>query len=145
MAALAGAALGLLIYLIPFLIWIGFLLSLNKLVDVSRIDTLPQTNISKLWVWTQLIPGWGFIALIVLNIKLSTAVRAIESEFNLPFKDIGYPATFGWLVIFGALYAWIPIIGAIALVIFMILFWVKISSTSKQLIQLKATNQETTE
>lgn len=131
------AGIGLFIFLVVFLVWLGFLLSLNKLVSVMRVDGLQQTFISKVWVWTQIIPFWGFVALIVFNIKADTAARALEVEFKLPFKEIKYPATIGWIVIFGVLYSWIPILGALLFLIFMILFWVKVSSTSKQIELLK--------
>lgn len=143
MDANAGAGLGLMMMLIPFLIWLGFMLSLNKLVNVVRTEDLPQTFVSKIWVWTQIIPLWGFVALIVYNIKLDTAVRALETQLKLPFKTIAYPATIGWVVILGALYTWIPVVGALVLIISMILFWVKVASTSKQIEALKiSTNQE---
>lgn len=133
-----------LLALIPFLavivIWVLFMLSLSKLVDVVRTKTLPQTFVSKIWVWTQVIPLWGFIALIVFNIKMDTAVRALETELKLPFKSIAYPATLGWVVILGILYTWIPLIGALILLVCMILFWVKVTSTSKQIQALKAEN-----
>lgn len=136
-----GAGLGIII-LIPFLIWIGFMLSLNKLVNVVRTDSLPQTYVSKIWVWSQIIPFWGFIALIVYNIKMDTAVRALETELSLPFKSIAYPATIGWIVILGVLYTWIPVIGALILIVCMILFWIKVASTSKQIESLKATTSQ---
>lgn len=137
MSSGAATGLGLLVLLIPFLIWVGFMLSLNNLVNVIRTDGLPQTFVSKIWVWTQIIPIWGFIALIVFNIKADTAVRALESDLKLPFKQIKYPATIGWIVILGVLYAWIPVVGTLALIICMILYWVKVSSTSKQIKELK--------
>lgn len=129
-----GAGLGFLV----ILIWIGFMLSLNRLVNVVRTDNLSQTFINKVWVWTQIIPIWGFIALIVFNIKADAAVRALETKFQMPFKTISYPATLGWVVILGALYSWIPIIGTLALFVFMILFWVKVVKTSKQVEELRA-------
>lgn len=135
--SMVASGMGLLILIVCFLIWLGFMLSLNKLADVVRVETLPQTFVSKIWVWTQIIPIWGFIALIVYNIKMDTAVRALETEFKLPFKTIEYPATIGWIVILGALYSWIPVIGTIALIIFMILYWVKVSSTSSYVQSLK--------
>lgn len=136
MGEAAGAGMGL-ILLIPIIIWIGFMLSLNKLVNVVRTDSLPQTFVSKVWVWTQIIPIWGFIALVVFNIKADAAVRALETKLDLPFKTISYPATIGWIVILGALYVWIPIVGTLALIICMVLYWVKVSATSKQIESLK--------
>lgn len=138
----AGAGIGLFMFLAIFLIWLGFMLSLNKLVNIIRTDNLPQTFVSKIWVWTQIIPLWGFVALIVYNIKVDTAVRSLETEFNLPFKSITYPATIGWIVILGVLYSWIPVIGTIVLLICMILFWVKVVATSKQIEGIKLTNTE---
>jgi len=136
------AGLGFLILIIPFLIWIGFLLSLNKLVNIVRVESYPQTQISKIWVWTQVIPLWGFIALIVFNIKADAAVRSIENIYNMPFKSIGYPATIGWIVILGILYTWIPVVGALVLIICMIMFWLKVVSTSKQISEIKNSNNE---
>ncbi|BAK72236.1 MAG: hypothetical protein AB7S49_01895 [Arcobacter sp.] len=142
---MAAVGAGLFVFLFIFLVWLGFLLSLNKLVNVMRVDGLPQTFISKIWVWSQVIPFWGFIALIVFNIKADTASRALESEFKLPFKEIKYPATIGWIVILGLLYTWIPILGALVLLVCMILFWIKVSSTSKQIEDLKLNTKTTIE
>lgn len=114
-------------------------MSLSKLVDSIRIYDSLETKIHKAWVWTQLIPLWSIIGLLVLNIKLESATRAIENRCNLSNKDIKYPYMLGWLVSLGFLYAWIPLVGKIVFFVFAVTYWVKISSTTKQILSLNVT------
>ena len=118
-------------------VYVSFLLSLSKLVETIKDDKLFPTQIHKAWVWTQLIPGWCFIALLVINIKLENAARALENKHYLDFKYIAYPSFLGWATALSFLYSWIPMLGFIAYMICAIMFWVKVSATTKQLEALK--------
>lgn len=130
----------LLVIFIPFVIWILFLFSLNKLVNAVKLENEELTKVSKVWVWLQIIPIIGFIVLIVFNLKMDTAIRAYERKYNLDLKSIAYPVVLCWLVILGVLYTWIPVIGLLLLILFMIMYWVKVSSTTRQLISIKSQN-----
>lgn len=134
-----GIVLGILFVICYFGIYVTFLMSLSKLVDSIRIYDSLETKIHKAWVWTQLIPLWSIIGLLVLNIKLESATRAIENRCNLSNKDIKYPYMLGWLVSLGFLYAWIPLVGKIVFFVFAVTYWVKISSTTKQILSLNVT------
>lgn len=134
-----GIVLGILFVICYVGIYVTFLMSLSKLVDSIRIYDSLETKIHKAWIWTQLIPLWSFIGLLVLNIKLESATRAIENKCNLSNKDIKYPYMLGWLVSLGFLYTWIPLIGKIAFFVFAVTYWVKISSTTKQILGLNET------
>ncbi len=134
-----GIVLGILFVICYFGIYVIFLMSLSKLVDSIRIYDSLETKIHKAWVWTQLIPLWSIIGLLVLNIKLESATRAIENRCNLSNKDIKYPYMLGWLVSLGFLYAWIPLVGKIVFFVFAVTYWVKISSTTKQILSLNVT------
>ncbi len=114
-------------------IYVAFLKSLSNLVDSIRYYDLQETKIHKAWIWTQLIPIWSFIGLLVLNIKLESAMRGIENKCSLPNKEIKYPYILGWIVSLAFLYTKIPFVGGIAFFIFAVTFWVKISATTKQI------------
>lgn len=128
-----GIVFTIVILIVMLGVFVAFLLSLSKLVEEIRDNDLLPTYIHKAWIWTQLIPIWSFIAFLVLNIKLDAAARAIESKHNLSFKYITYPSILGWIISLGFFYTWIPIIGFIAFSVCMIMYWVKISATIKQL------------
>ncbi|MFV0480554.1 MAG: hypothetical protein ACK5LP_01090 [Campylobacteraceae bacterium] len=133
-----GLAFGIsfFVILIFVVILIFFLLSLSKLSDVVRVENNYVTYVSKAWVWTQLIPVWGFIAMLVYHIKMTEATRAVEKEFDLNFKTIQYPEVLGWFYALAFLYAWIPVAGFASLVVW-IIYWVQVASTSAQIIRLK--------
>ena len=138
-ADIIGIGLGILFVICYVGVYVTFLMSLSKLVDAIRHYDSIETKIHKAWIWTQLIPLWSFIGLLVLNIKLESASRAIENKCNLSNNDIKYPYILGWLVSLGFLYSWIPLVGKIAFFIFAVTFWVKVSSTTKQILGLNET------
>ncbi len=129
----SGIVLGIVFVFCYIGIYITFLMSLSKLVDSMRFYDSLETKIHKAWIWTQLIPLWSFIGLLVLNIKLESATRAIENKCNLSNKHIKYPYILGWLVSLGFLYTWIPLVGKIAFFVLAVTYWVKISSTTKKI------------
>lgn len=138
--SIVGLIAAIAVFAIVIGVYVAFLLSLSKLVEEIKDDNLFPTHVHKAWVWTQLIPGWCFIALLVINIKLDVAARALENKHLLHFKYIAYPSVLGWITALGFLYSWIPILGIIAYFVCTIMFWVKVSATTKQLQSLKLTN-----
>lgn len=124
------------VLIVAIVVFILFLLTLSKFTDAVESQK-PETLINKAWVWTQLIPIWGFIAMIVFHVKATAAVRAFEVELNEPFNSIQYPVVVGWFYVLAPLYAWIPFVGGIASLVMFIIYWVQISSTSEQLFSKK--------
>jgi len=118
---------------ISITIGILFLLSQHKLVNTVRKNGVPETFINLAWVWTQLIPIWGFIAIIVYHVKMINAIRILEIENKLSLNTLTYPVAVGWLYIFGFLYIWVPIIGSIVYFVIFVIFWIKIVSVRKQI------------
>lgn len=132
-----GLLVGGLLILALIAITIFYLLSLDKLVKTVRTVDDSFTFISRVWVWTQLIPLWNFVALIVYHVKMTNAIRALELKSELPKGEIKYPVVLGWFSALGALYSWIPFIGPLGYLVVWIIYWIKVSSTSKQIINLK--------
>ncbi|MFV7789572.1 hypothetical protein ACNO6Z_01830 [Aliarcobacter lanthieri] len=84
----------LLIALCIFIVIIFYLLSLDKLVKLIRDKNNSITIIHRAWVWTQFIPIWSVVAIIVYHIiKMLEATKALELELNLPKNTIKYPET----------------------------------------------------
>lgn len=131
---------------ITIVVLILFLISLSKLIDATRSYDL-TTQISKVWVWTQLIPYWNIVAMVVYHIKMSNAISYIEDVQDMPTGSINYPIVTGWVYIFtGFLLSildflhisnFITIIIGVICVICFIIFWVKVSNTTKAINSLE--------
>lgn len=122
-------AIGGLIALMFFIVAILFLRSLDKAVLSVRTEN-PMTHVSRAWVWTQLIPIWNFVAMIVYHVKMTSAATAFNFDKQLPPSQVAYPVVIGWFYVFGFLYSWVPLLGALAMLVFWIIFWVQISGFS---------------
>ena len=143
MSDIIGFIFGLSFLIIIIWVLIAYLKNLAKLVDQLRDEDLTSTHIHKAWVWTQLIPAWSFVAQIVLNIKLESAARTFENKHGLSNKTILYPTILGWIIALGFLYSWIPGLGSLFFFVCIIMYWVKVSSTIKQIIDIKSSNNTT--
>ncbi|RBQ32644.1 hypothetical protein CRU92_02715 [Arcobacter sp. FW59] len=127
----------LLIALCVFIVIIFYLLSLDKLVKLIRDENNSITIIHQAWIWTQLIPIWSVVAIIVYHIKMLEATKVLEIELNLPKNTIKYPEIIGWIFALAFLYSWIPKIGVVLGAFAWIIYWVRIILTSKQIYNLK--------
>lgn len=114
--------------IIYFIVAIFYLLSLAKAAKSIRTNN-PVTYVSRVWVWTQLIPLWNLVAFIMYNAKMSAAVAVYNNENN---TSIVYPVCLGWAILFSFLYAWVPVLGWIAAVVVFIMFWSKVANVSAQ-------------
>lgn len=71
------------------IMYIYFLVSLDKLA--KNIKDNKSILKYRILVWTQLIPIWNFIALIIYNIRINNKIRVLEKELNLDRNIIKYP------------------------------------------------------
>ncbi|MCG3661953.1 hypothetical protein [Aliarcobacter butzleri] len=69
--------------------YIYFLVNLDKLA--KNIKDNKSILKYRILVWTQLIPIWNFIALIIYNIRINNKIRVLEKELNLDRNIIKYP------------------------------------------------------
>ncbi|WP_418184921.1 hypothetical protein ACNSOS_08255 [Aliarcobacter vitoriensis] len=127
----------LFIALCIFIVIIFYLLSLDKLAKLIRDENNSITIIHRAWVWTQLIPIWSVVAIIVYHIKILEATKVLELNLSLPKNTIKYPEIIGWVFALAFLYSWIPVIGAIVGCSVWIIYWIRIILTSKQIYNLK--------
>lgn len=132
-----------------YIIYVLYLLSLDKLVKTVRTEN-EITFIHRAWVWTQLIPFWINIAYIVYNTKMTSAIRALEKDLKLEKNTIKYPyiilyiaATLNVIMysnmdqISKISIAFLVIVLATISFILMIIYWIKIALTSRQILKLK--------
>lgn len=71
------------------IMYIYFLVNLDKLA--KNIKDNKSILKYRILVWTQLIPIWNFIALIIYNIRINNKIRVLEKELNLDRNIIKYP------------------------------------------------------
>ena len=123
-----------LLILIPFIIiFILYIISQNKLIDILKTDDV-KLKTHKLWTWTQLIPLWSFVAQIVAIVKMTDQYKGFIREKDIKPDEISeYKPLWGWLFIgFSILSMVIPFLAIIAF-IFGIIYWINISSTTKSI------------
>lgn len=108
---------------ISFSIVALFLRTLDKATLSIRTDN-PATFVHRAWVWTQLIPVWQVIAIIFFHVKMNAAAKIYAQETEQPVP--AYPTVAGWFFALGFLYSWIPGVGLVYVVAF-IVFWVQAS------------------
>jgi len=105
-----------------------YISSQQKLAN-ALTDSNQTPRISGAWLWTQLIPLWSIVALIVTMVKLTTESQINQTRNNLDKPIFSATLCYTYLVL-GVL-SIIPVLGAIlGLVSFVIwiVFWVKIVS-----------------
>ena len=116
-----------------FVISVMFILTQQKLNNVlAEKNEVPK--IHGVWFWTQLLPLWSYIALIVVAIKLDEQIKKYQNNYykNLKFKRV----TVYWYVGFTVL-NFIPVINILTTILSMILFiiiWSNMSKTTKQIL-----------
>ena len=130
-AQLIGYALLILIPCIT--IFILYIISQNKLIDILKIDNL-KFKTHKLWTWTQVVPIWSFIAQIVAIVKMTDQYKVYIRENNIKPDAISeYKPLWGWLFVGFSIFSMIIPFLAIIAFIFWIIYWINISSTTKSI------------
>lgn len=130
------AGIGMTVFAFLFLFWfvvtIFFVLSQNKLVDAYAEANNTQP-ISKIWTWTQLIPLWSIVALLVSIIKFSEEKQNFKTKYGVVQSQ--YNPILGWSVVGAWFFSMIiPFIGIVAFPLW-IVYWVNVSSASKSVLQ----------
>lgn len=67
-----------------------FILILKQLGFIKKINK----KINFLWIWTQIIPIWSFVAIPITLIKINKQVKAYLKENNL---ENTYKPSYGWI------------------------------------------------
>ncbi|RXI37864.1 hypothetical protein CRU99_11595 [Malaciobacter mytili] len=67
-----------------------FILILKQLGFIKKINK----KINSLWIWTQIIPIWSFVAIPITLIKINKQVKAYLKENNL---ENTYNPSYGWI------------------------------------------------
>ncbi len=67
-----------------------FILILKQLGFIKKINK----EINSLWIWTQIIPVWSFVAIPITLIKINKQVKAYLKENNL---ENTYKPSYGWI------------------------------------------------
>lgn len=126
-----GASLVFLV--LSLVVTILFIMSQKKLAD--KFQNINETDkISSVWLWTQLIPLWGYIALVVTAVKLDEQNKIYAKNKGIekgPFK-VSYVYWYVGMI----LASLIPVINIITIVANLVLFifvWVNISKSAKAL------------
>lgn len=114
--------------IVYFVVALFYLASLAKATKSIRSNN-PVTYVSRAWAWTQLIPLWNIVAIVVYNAKMSTAVAVYNSDNN---SSLAYPSGLGWALVFSFLYVWVPVFGWIAAIVVLIMFWIKVANVSAE-------------
>ncbi|API87289.1 hypothetical protein [Francisella uliginis] len=134
----AGAILlPIIIFLIFFAIYIfisvRYIMSQQSLSNAYS-DANQTDKISGAWFWTQLVPLWNMVAIIVCVTKISEQAKTFSK--NTGATAIYNPTLF--YCYFGISFlSMIPLIGLVAILasfILWIIFWVNLSSSKKQVL-----------
>lgn len=133
--AAMAAALGMgvmAMVLIFFVVWLIvsllFIMSQNKLIDALAHGS-SSMPISKVWTWTQLIPVWSIVALIVSIVKLSAAYKEYVAKHGESSKP--YNPTWGWIMIGSWVISLVFAPVGFVMFIFWIIYWVNIAGAHK--------------
>ncbi|QIW10665.1 hypothetical protein [Francisella sp. LA112445] len=134
----AGATLLPIIFLVFFAIYIfisvRYIMSQQSLSNAYS-DANQTDKISGAWFWTQLIPLWNMVAIIVCVTKISEQAKTFSQ--NTGIKATYNPTLF--YCYFGISFlSMIPLIGLVAILasfILWIIFWVNLSSSKKQVLE----------
>lgn len=125
-----------------FLLWlvvnIMFLLTQSKFAKSMQTSN-EQKNTSAVWIWTQLIPLWAFIAIPVTLMKLNEQFKLymVENDLNGNPSVKEYNNTWGWVWFGGSVLSLIiPFAGLIGLV-GVIGFWIHIAGVKNSLVLAK--------
>lgn len=134
-AVIAGV-IGLVVFLGIFIVYVFFLLSLQK-----NLSSISENNraMNPPMVWLNLIPlfalGWMIYTVIKISESLEKELTARNISFDAkPAYALGL--TFSIMNASGILWSWIPVLGllvAIGMMVVWIMYWVQISKFTKQL------------
>ncbi|MDY0328057.1 MAG: hypothetical protein RBR07_07400 [Arcobacteraceae bacterium] len=137
-----GMVMGLFVFILGLwlLVNVLFLLTQSKFAKTMKVQNW-EKNTSPVWIWTQLIPIWSFIAIPVTLIKLNEQFKLYMSENNLNDNPMikQYNNTWGWVWFGGSVLSLIiPFAGLIGFV-GVIGFWIHIAGVKNSLIQEQQT------
>lgn len=131
-AAAALMGVGIAAVLGFFVVWIivsiFFIMAQNKLIDAfGKTNNTPP--ISKVWTWTQLIPLWSIVALIMSITKFSAEYKTYVAKYGEASKP--YNPTWGWIVIGSWAVSLVFGLAGIVMFAFWIVYWVNIAGATK--------------
>ena len=117
---------------ISLIVTVMFIMSQQKLVrKLSQKDQ--EFVINKTWLWTQLIPIWSYIALVIVTIKIDEQVKNHNETCNTKLK---FKATTVYWYVGLTFLSFVPLLNFLTTIVSLILFiivWSNISQTTKQL------------
>ncbi|AXH30705.1 hypothetical protein CGC45_04465 [Francisella opportunistica] len=90
-------------------------------------------KIHNAWLWTQLIPIWTYIALLVTAIKLDEQCKIYQNKYT---KKLNFKARFVYWYIGLTILNLVPILNIVTIIASLVLFivvWTNISKTTKEL------------
>jgi heme/copper-type cytochrome/quinol oxidase subunit 2 len=116
-----------------FAVGVLFIMSQKKLSN-SLTNANDTPKIHGAWFWTQLIPLWNIIALVVSQVKVNGQYKIFMQ--NHSSESVGYSINLLYWYLGLSFVGMIPIIGVLAslasMVVFLI-FWSKMSKATKQI------------
>ena len=131
------AGLIILLLITALLTSVFFILAQQKLV--KRFSLVNDTSrISSLWLWSQLIPIWSYIALIVTANHLKQQDDTFINKSQNKEKGSNFKASYSYWYVGSIVLTMIPSISIIAGLVNMIMFvvvWTNISKSTKFLIK----------
>lgn len=117
-----------------FFINFFFVIEQIKLVNCLKIHNLNHTT-KKIWLWTQLIPIWGYLAFLISIFKIENQFKVFLSENdNIDKNDIKKFST-SWgivYIIFLAISFEISLIKLFVIIPFVV-FWIHIYQVRKSI------------
>lgn len=114
-----ASMLGVLVYLTVVLL---FLKSVKKTTEQLQTAS-SEPIVEPQWIWSQFIPLWNLVALVIYSKKMVIATEAFNKKYQ---SDLNFPMVWAWAAAFSVVYLWIPVIGATAAVMVFIMLWVNI-------------------
>ncbi|AIT08701.1 hypothetical protein LO80_01075 [Candidatus Francisella endociliophora] len=117
-----------------FAVSVMFILSQQRLARILAKQN-GSYKIHGAWLWTQLLPLWSYIALVVVAVKLDDQIKIYQSKHNQTLKFKGVLVY--WYVGLTILNL-VPLINIATTIISLVLFiiiWSNIAKTTKQLLE----------
>ncbi len=116
-----------------FAVGVLFIISQQKLAN-SLTNANDTPKIHSAWFWTQLIPLWNIIALLVSQVKVNEQYKIFIQ--NHSSESVGYSINMLYWCLGLSLVGIIPIIGvlsSLASMVVFVIFWSKMSKATKQI------------
>jgi hypothetical protein len=129
--------MGLIMMITMLVVTIFFLLAQSSFIDSIKVEN-EFNNTGKVWIWTQLIPIWAFIAIPVTLSKAKNQFNIYVRENNLENSSNikHYDSTWGWVWYGGTVVSiFFPIAGIVSLIGIMG-FWLHINSVRKSILMV---------